>query len=432
MNSLRRFLVTKKTSPSHLRAVSLFSGAGLSDYGYKTAGFSFVVQAEIDAYRASLGRDNFPESRWIVGDLQATWKDVVRTYREATTDRLDLLVATPPCQGMSSSNPSRGKRDTGAASKHQDKNSLILGIIPVAAALRPRLIVAENVRQILTLTIKRRGRVGSVLDVLSRELPDYHFFAGVVNVADYGIPQIRRRAIIVGVHETEPYLQELVVRGRSPWPKATHGASKGKPWVSVGKWISETKYERLDARSSISARGRHPLHYVPAYHGDRYLQIASIPRNTGRSAYQNDKCPDCGFAPVPVGTVRCTKCAALMRNRPYVYVKRKPRLIAGFKSSYRRMRNSDPAPTITTNFKIHPSENRVLSIQECADLQTVPRNYRWDRALRDDRAYTIRVVVGEAFPSYFTYLHGRILERLLTSARRGDAIKRTVARCETR
>ena len=81
-----------------------------------------------------------------------------------------------------------------------------------------------------------------------------------------------------------------------------------------------------------------------------------------------------------------------------------------------------PASTVTTNsshvgsdVKIHPFEHRVLSILECSDLQTVPRFFDWSPALqgRKKRLYLIRNLIGEAFPPYFTFLHGGILSRLL-------------------
>ena len=112
-----------------------------------------------------------------------------------------------------------------------------------------------------------------------------------------------------------------------------------------------------------------------------------------------------------------------MRNRPYVERNGQPALINGFNSSYRRMRPERPAYTITTNsshigsdFKVHPWENRVLSILECADLQTIPRFYDWTRAKENRTLYLIRNLVGEAFPTYFTYLHGQVLRNFLASA----------------
>ena len=106
-------------------AVSLFSGAGISDMGYELAGFRFVVQSEINSKRARLGADNFPSSNWIVGDVQRVSDEIINTYNKQTTSPLTLLTATPPCQGMSSLNPTRGKRKTTVAKLQEGKNKLL-------------------------------------------------------------------------------------------------------------------------------------------------------------------------------------------------------------------------------------------------------------------------------------------------------------------
>ena len=141
----------RPTDAGAMTAVSLFSGAGLSDLGYQLAGFQFVVHLERDEQRAAIGIENFPTSRWLTRDVQDSADEIESTYRQSTDRPLDLLVATPPCQGMSSANPSRGKRQTPAAEAQEDKNRLMLELVPVAQRLRPRVIVAENVRQVLTL-----------------------------------------------------------------------------------------------------------------------------------------------------------------------------------------------------------------------------------------------------------------------------------------
>lgn len=406
-------------------AVSLFSGAGLSDLGYQMAGFQFLVQVEVDPRRAAIGADNFPESKWIPDDVCTNHEEIAEAYRAATSDPLDLLVATPPCQGMSSSNPSRGKRRTSKADALEEKNRLILEVIPIAELLKPKIIVAENVRQVLTLEVEYDGTRGPIADLLRDGLSDYQIFPSVVNVADYGIPQIRRRALVVAVHKNEPWLKSADSQNLDPWPSPTHSeqSNNGTPrWVSIQDWFEAMEYETLNAKSKDAARGEHSLHYVPAYGPDRYQQISEIPPRSGRSAYENDTCPSCGHSPVEPDLVSCPGCSAIMRNRPYVERDGQPSLIKGFKSSYRRMNPNRPAYTVTTNsshvgsdFKIHPWENRVLSILECADLQTVPRFYDWTRAQENRTFYLIRNLIGEAFPTYFTYLHGRFLGELLSS-----------------
>ena len=425
---LKRFLLQERpVCPGTWTALSLFSGAGLSDLGYRLAGFEFTVQVELEQRRASIGIDNFPNSRWIVGDVRTSKEVITSTYRAATPKRLDLLVATPPCQGMSSSNPTRGKRQTPRAMALEDKNKLLLELIPIVSCLKPRIIVAENVRQVLTLNVGYANDRGTVVDILRNHLQEYEIFPGVINVADYGIPQIRKRALIVAVRKDEPWLHSSAGSLSLPWPLPTHSEKPGPRltrWTNVREWLELMKYEPLDSRCKESTRGRHPLHFVPAYGPDRYLQISQIPPYSGRSAYENGACPTCGCQPVKLGRVLCPSCGKIMRNRPHVERNGQASLIKGFSSSYRRMSADRPAYTITTNsshvgsdFKVHPWENRVLSILECADLQTVPRFYNWTRAKDNRTLYLIRTLIGEAFPTYFTYLHGLELGQILSGAR---------------
>ena len=408
-------------------AVSLFSGAGISDMGYELAGFRFVVQSEINPKRARLGADNFPSSNWIVGDVQQVSDEIINTYNKQTTSPLTLLTATPPCQGMSSLNPTRGKRKTTAAKLQEGKNKLLLEMVPVVKALAPRIIIAENVRPMLTLRVASGGGEARLIDVLRNELPDYEVFEGIVDMADYGIPQTRKRAIIVAINKTETWLDQFTCKEQAPWPNPTHSQSPedGKlDWITIREWFEFMQYPPLDSQSVNQAHNGHRLHFVPHYDDDRYLLIRHIPPYSGRSGYQNDVCPECSFTPVPEDQALCPNCDAVMRNRPIVTDNGTTRLIKGFRSSYRRMAPSRPAYTITTNsshigsdYKIHPWENRVLSMLECSDLQTVPRFYDWSDAFNAGWPFRIRNVLGEALPSYFTYLHGRMLANLLFTSR---------------
>ena len=424
-NPVRDFLLRKRPSnDSPLTAISLFSGAGLSDLGYEMAGFRFVVQVEIDRQRAAIGAANFPNSTWLTRDVRGSPDEIVHAYNAASSRQLDLLVATPPCQGMSTSNPSRGKRRSPRAKELEAKNRLMLEVIPVAQRLKPRVIVAENVRPVLTLNVEYAGVNRKVIDHIRHNLSDYEVFPGVVNVADYGIPQVRKRALVVAVRKDEPSLIGIASGRSSPVPIPTHSERPTKddlPWVTIRQWLQLMEYEHLDAKCEGTARGEHWLHFVPSYGPDRYMQVSQIPPNSGCSAFENDECPSCGQQHVAADLVLCPSCSAVMRNRPYVYRDGEPALIKGFNSSYRRMRPDRPAYTITTNsshigsdFKIHPWENRVLSILECADLQTLPRFYDWTQAKENRTLYLIRNLIGEAFPTYFTYLHGQVLVKLLS------------------
>lgn len=414
----------KRQVKDALPAVSLFSGAGLSDVGYAQADFNFLVQSELDANRAALCAENFPEAASVVGNLRDTWQTVVTEYRNRTSERLQLLSITPPCQGMSSSNPGRGKASD---PKTRDKrNRLLLEAIPIVTELEPRVVVAENVMQALNETIQVGDRLSKVVEAFSEALKNYRLFTDVIQMADYGIPQLRKRSALVAVRRDEPWLTQVVNENLLPWPRPTHAENPGDgvlPWVSLRTWLNERSYPPLDARRGETAHDAiDPLHFVPAYEGDRYLWVADIPPYSGCNAYQNSNCRSCGREGVPEGTAVCSFCGKPMRNRPYVQENGTYRLIKGFDSSYRRMPPDRPAPTVTTasshlgsDYKIHPWENRVLSIRECADLQTVPRFYSWDWVLNTRHTYLARQVIGEALPPWFAYLHGKVLKDLLSN-----------------
>ena len=85
---------------------------------------------------------------------------------------------------------------------------------------------------------------------------------------------------------------------------------------------------------------------------------SQIPPNSGRSAFKYDDCLSCGRQQVAAGLILCPSCGAVMRNRPYVERNRRPALIKGFDSSYRRMRPERPAYTITTNSSHIGSDSR--------------------------------------------------------------------------
>lgn len=425
MSNIRDFVLRRnRRSNADFPALSLFSGAGLSDIGYELAGFRFIVHCELDENRAAIGKRNFPDSEWVVGDIREKRDEIIEVFqKKARGVRPYLCSLTPPCQGLSSSNPGRGKISNPKQS--DQRNTLLLEALPIIRALRPRLVVAENVAPLLARRVKWRGKTKTVVQAFARGLSEYQLYVGVVEMADYGVPQMRRRSILVAIHKDEGILLRLKAKGLLPWPRPTHAAQPqlGRAkWMTVREWLELMKYPPLNARTKPSDEN-FPLHFVPKYpEGDhRYTMVRDIPANSGQNAYTNDRCPTCRKNSIPEYVARCPHCDEPLYNRPIVKAKNgKWRLIKGFNSSYRRASPAQPAPTVTTNSshlgsdtKIHPWENRVLSVLECADLQTIPRFYNWGWALETGHRYVMRNVIGEALPPYFTYLHGQLLVRML-------------------
>lgn len=426
-----------------LRAVSLFTNCGAGDIGYARAGFQFEVMAELDPRRLQVALLNHRSASGISGDLRSTWAEVVRRYRASVGDVPPaLLAACPPCQGMSSIRSGRGRASDPDAGTQDGRNLLVEVIADTARELRPRIVVVENVPAFFVRKVRhpRTGRAISAAWLLRRRLQnDYACFPFLVDLAEYGVPQTRKRAFLTFVRRQDEGLQRLVDKEAAPYPRPTRSTNhpRRKP-VTVRQALAELGASSLDAASPEAASDANDaLHSVPVWDEERYAMVAAIPFDSGRSAWETSRCRGCGLVRANADCARCPKCDSPLL-RPVTKARNgRWRLISGFRSSsYRRMHSDRPAATVTTasghigsSFTIHPFENRLLSPRECAHLQTLPRSFRWGDALDRWGATNVRAMIGEAVPPMFTRLHGIVLNWVLTGRLTRTPIYASDARC---
>lgn len=400
------------------RAVSLFTNCGAGDSGYHQAGFDFDVLAEVDPRRLAVASANTPGADAIGGDLRETWPQVVAAWRRRHGRRPpDLLVACPPCQGMSSLRAGLH----GTAISAGDTRNLLSGVIAqIAAELRPRIVVCENVPSILTRNV---GGGRTAVDLLTCTLTGaYYLYPIVGDLADWGVPQRRNRAFLTLIGSEDPARDLLAATNTAPYPAPADPVRH----VTVKQALRALGACSLDAATPETATcGHNEMHKVPTW-GDphRYKTVAAIPPGSGQSAYANEECARCGPVDVDEDAAMCPQCTGPLL-RPVVA--HKPdgwRLIRGFRSSsYRRMHPDRPAATITTAtghvgsaHTVHPYENRVLSPHECAHLQTIPADYDWGDTLDEYGSTFVRAMIGEALPPLFAQAHGAALNELLAGA----------------
>jgi DNA (cytosine-5)-methyltransferase 1 len=413
-----------------LRAVSLFSNCGAGDIGYAQAGFHFDVMAELDDRRLSVAALNHPEAETVPGDLRETWSTVVEAYRDRNGDTPPgLLAACPPCQGMSSARSGLGKANDPDAGSRDHRNLLVQVIAKVAHALQPQVIVVENVPAFLSRVVRhpKTKQPISAAVLLARSLHQkYHLAPFLTDLADYGVPQRRRRSFLCFVRRGEASFGQLLDKGRAPFPRPAFGPEFRRGQVTVREALESLSAGTLDAKEpALAGTG---MHSVPVWSARHYAMVAAIPPNSGSTAWDNDRCLECG-ATAGAEEAQCEKCNALL-PRPIVKEDGNWRLIHGFRtSSYKRMRADSPAATITTasghmgsDVTLHPSENRLLSPLECAHLQTLPANFKWGDALKKWGTTNVRAMIGEAVPPKFTKQHGQILAGLLTGRKTRPAI----------
>ena len=407
-----------------LRAVSLFSNCGAGDLGYRRAGFRFEILAELEPHRLDVALRNHPGAQGVRGDLRQTLAQVLAVWRERRGDEQPaLLAACPPCQGLSTARGGLGAGSDPIAGSRDPRNLLVEVISQAASELRPRAIVVENVPAFLSRKVVHPDLgtpVSAALLLIDRLADDYTVWPILVDLADFAVPQTRRRIFLTLLRRGEVAIERLQANGLVPYPRPIAECER----ASLGLALEEMCLPPLDAASPEGAAdSSRPLHRVPVWSSRQYAMVAAIPADSGGSAWQNLQCPSCHASGTTEDT-NCPRCGARLL-RPIVDDGSGLRLVAGFRrSSYSRMDPRKPAATITTasgrvgsDNTLHPTQNRVLSVLECQLLQTIPESFDWGDDLHTKGHTPIRAMIGEAVPPAFTHDHGRILASLAEGRR---------------
>ena len=192
------------SSKNRFTYISLFSSAGVGCYGFKKEDFECIATCELLAPRMDVQIANKKckyDSGYIVGDLtseetkQKLYGEVARWRDKENVSSVDVIVATPPCQGMSTANYKKGDESK--------RNSLVVEAISIIQEINPRVFVFENVKAFLkTACTDIDGTIVSIEESIRRNLGDkYHIYARVINFKDYGVPSSRPRTIVIGTRK---------------------------------------------------------------------------------------------------------------------------------------------------------------------------------------------------------------------------------------
>ena len=138
-------------------AISLFSSSGIGDLGLHKNGIETVVACELLKERAELFQVNNPNSKVFNGDIWELEDDIVDYYQTNFKGNPFIILATPPCQGMSSNGMGKMLNDfrKGLRPKYDERNRLIIPAVRIIKKLRPKWIIFENVSNMVnTLIVK--------------------------------------------------------------------------------------------------------------------------------------------------------------------------------------------------------------------------------------------------------------------------------------
>jgi len=325
-------------------ALGLFVGGGGLDLGFKQAGFRLLAATDNEPAAGRTHDRNWPDVPFILDDIRKLTIERISTATKGR--RPDVIIGGPPCQGFST---------LGDRISADPRNVLIDAFIRIIDGLRPQAVIIENVRAIAT---EYQGRYKDhVLSSLASIGYCAHF--EILNAAEYGVPQHRRRAIFVAFADP---------RVDYEFPAPTHGPGL-LPYATVGEAISDL----------AGLEGEIPNH--------------DALRHTERVMARYRLVPEGGMLPRPEDLPE-----EIRRNN--------------FGSTYKRLDRNAPSLTLVPGnnaLPIHPWLDRSLTPREAARIQTFPDTYVFEG---DRRRQCIQV--GNAVPPQMAYALARsVRERIL-------------------
>lgn len=406
-----------------MNSINLFSSGGIGDLALRNNNINILLSNELLEDRHALFGRNNPDTICITGDIWKIANEIIETTKEILNgNQLNIIYATPPCQGMSKNGQGKllNSIRAGRKPKLDIRNRLIIPTMKIVNELNPEIIFFENVPEMNNTVIQdENGDIINIIEYIKKNLPsNYIGKAEVVEFADYGIPQCRQR--LITIFTNNQLLKDYFQRENSFISPKTHSKKPQngeKPWVSVRDVIQYLPC--LDSKTKSTATSKIPYHRVPVLDKNKYFWVSNTPPGSG--AFDN-QCIKCGFKGNPThsskkdinginrtdhnDTLYCIKCGSLL-PRPWVNKDGNYRLMKGYTSAYRRMKWDEPATALTRNLsyacsdkKLHPEQNRVLSLYEAFLLHTITNyEYYWER--KDGKKVsdkTIREVIGESIP----------------------------------
>lgn len=384
---------------NRLTYISLFSSAGVGCYGFKQENYNCVATVELIERRLNVQKYNHKclyDSGYICGDitLEATQNRVFQELqmwrRQNRLTDLDVVIATPPCQGMSVANHKKGDE--------LKRNSLVVESIKMIREMQPRFFIFENVSAFLkSICTDIDGVDRPIKDAIELDLAgDYNIAARVLNFKDYGNPSSRTRTLVIGVRKDQKEVTPLELFPERQEEQTLRQTIGHLPHLqNMGEIWEEDIYHTFRP-------------YAP--HMEEWIEHIV----EGQSAFDNED----------ENRIPHTE-----KDGEIVFHQRKNG------DKYTRQYWDKVPPCIHTRNDIlasqntvHPTDNRVFSIREIMLMMSVPQSFQWSAlpyeqlntlSLEDKQLYlkkedvNIRQSLGEAVPTIiFQQIARKIKEKL--------------------
>ena len=375
MKNTKTTMIYKKGNT--IKGLSLFSNVGIAETYLINQGIKIVLANEIVEKRAQFYSHMYPNTEMIRGDIQdREVKDIL--VKKAIKYNVDFVIATPPCQGMSSA---------GKQLELDPRNNLVKDAVVVVREIEPTYVIFENVPEQRTTKIIHLDKTLTIPQFIKEELSSiYSIVAKEIDCSHYGVPQKRKRYIFLLTHKK---------RCSTIWDFPSHPMEKGKNLRELLKEVppldpllKEGMEETLELFPNYKEKLRQAQKiskwHQPVSHPKR--QVISLLRTpSGLSAFENAE----EFRP---------------KKQDGSFVK-------GYKNTYKRQEWDRPAYTITkynrtisSQENVHPGTKmknglydspRVFTVYELMLMMSLPMNWNIPEWATEP---FVRTVLGEGFP----------------------------------
>lgn len=366
-----------------MKVLSLFANIGVAEAYLKDLGFDVVVANELIERRAILYSKIYPETHMICGDI--TDKKIFdKIVKESIEQNVDIIMATPPCQGMST---------VGQMLADDVRNRLVCQVIEAVKEINPKYVMIENVPSFFSTEIFVGEEKILIPELLTREVgKDYHIHRAIIDTKDYSVPQTRERAIVLMTRKDQnvewvvPKKDDTIITMRD----AIGNLPKLDPFITD---VDEKEliaivphyHERAKQAETISKW------HIPPHHIKRQV-VAMQHTPSGQTAFDNEV---------------------------YYPVKADGKAVKGFRNTYKRQNWDSPAYTVTMDNRkissqnnVHPglkeyvdengddiySDARALTLYELMKIMSIPDTW----PVPDDTSEAfLRRIIGEGIPPLF-------------------------------
>ncbi len=359
--------------------ISLFSSAGVGCYGFKMEDFECIATNELLESRLNIQKNNNKckyETGYISGDItkdktkEKIFKEIKFWKMKEGLEDVDLIVATPPCQGMSTANYKKNNE--------QKRNSLVIEAIKIINNIKPKIFVIENVRAFMnTICTDIDGKDKKISESIYTNLGnDYNIYYKIINFKDYGVPSSRPRTIVIGTRKDLLNISPLNL-----FPSRQKEITLRE---AIGN-LKSLEYGQIDQNDIYHFARKYP----------RYMEEWIADLKEGETAFDNEEA-----------------------KKPYKIVKGKHQILKSghLGNKFRRLYWDKCCACVATRNDllasqdtIHPSDNRVLSIRELMRVMTIPDTFKWVEEdidkIEDKEMFlkryelNIRRCIGEAVPT---------------------------------